>query len=86
MPLPARAVIFIVGSAATGATGLVVGTVGGVQMKRAHSQIKAQAAHYSDRHVIHQENNEATKRCSSVAWRNAGSRASRGHLSNARLS
>lgn len=60
MPLPARAVILIVGSAATGATGLVVGTVGGVQMKRAHGQIKAQAARYSDRHVVHQANNEET--------------------------
>ncbi|USQ80109.1 hypothetical protein NF556_00130 [Ornithinimicrobium faecis] len=53
MATPVRAVLFIGGSVATGVTGLGAVVVGGVQVRRAHTQMQAQATRYEQRHDSH---------------------------------
>lgn len=53
MVLPLVPLVIIIGSGITGAGGVVAGAVGGVQVKRARTQIRHHTTRYENRHTTH---------------------------------
>lgn len=53
MVLPLVPLVIIIASGATGGSGVVAGAIGGVQIRRAQTQMRSDARRYRKRHAIH---------------------------------